>query len=140
MKKEVVLSLKAVQTYTGQEPDVIELVTDGVLENVPQGWSLSYEESAMTGLEGVRTEFLLEENCVTLNRTGALNSQMVFREGIRHESLYQMEFGALMLTVCATEIRWELSFQGGTVDLCYQIEIEQSEAGTVDYHLDIRVK
>ena len=140
MKKEVVLSLKALQTYIGQEPDVIELVTEGVLEKLPQGWSLSYEESAMTGLEGVCTEFLLEDGCVTLNRTGSLNSQMIFREGIRHESLYQMEFGALMLTVCATQIQWDLSFQGGTVDLRYQIEIEQSAAGTVDYHLEIRTK
>ena len=140
MKKEVVLSLKALQTYIGQEPDVIELVTEGVLEQLPCGWSLSYEESALTGLEGVRTAFLLEDGCVTLNRTGKLNSQMIFREGVRHESLYQMEFGALMLTVCATKIQWDLSFQGGTVDLCYQIEIEQSEAGTVDYHLEIQTK
>jgi len=140
MKREVVLSLTGRQTYMGQEPDVIELVTDGSLEKLSQGWKLSYEESALTGLEGVQTTFLLEEGCVTLTRTGKLNSQMIFREGVVHDSLYQMEFGALMISVCAKTITWELSDDGGTVDLQYRIEIEHSAAGYVDYHLDIKAK
>ena len=140
MKKEMVLSLTAKQTYMDQEPDVIELVTDGILENTPNGWVITYEESALTGLEGVSTSFLLEGDSVTLTRTGKLNSQMFFQEGVSHESLYEMEFGALMLTVCAALIRWDISFQGGNVDLQYKIEIEQSAAGTVDYHLEIKPK
>ena len=138
---DVVLSLKGQQTYVGQEPDVIELLTDGKLEKLDGGrWKLSYEESALTGLEGVQTTFLLEEGCVTLTRTGKLESQMVFRQGVTHDSLYQMEFGALMISVCAMAINWELSETGGTVDLKYKIEIEQSAAGFVDYHLDIKAK
>ena len=140
MKREVVLSLRGKQTYMGQEPDVIEFITDGVLEEIPAGWRLSYEESALTGLEGVQTTFILEDGCVTLTRTGKLNSQMVFREGVPHESLYQMEFGALMLSVCASEICWNLTPAGGNVDLKYRIEIEQSAAGTVEYHLEIKPK
>ena len=140
MTKQVVLSLRGEQTYMGQEPDVIELVTDGTLKQVSTGWELSYEETALTGLEGVQTTFLLEKGCVTLTRTGKLHSQMIFREGVNHDSLYQMEFGALMIRVCASHIGWDLSFDGGTVDLKYAIEIEQNAAGTVDYHLDIQAK
>ena len=140
MTKQVVLSLRGEQTYMGQEPDVIELVTDGTLKQVSSGWELSYEETALTGLEGVQTTFLLEKGCVTLTRTGKLHSQMIFREGVSHDSLYQMEFGALMIRVCASHIGWDLSFDGGTVDLKYAIEIEQNAAGTGDYHLDIQAK
>lgn len=140
MTKQVVLSLRGEQTYMGQEPDVIELVTDGTLKRLPNGWELSYEETALTGLEGVQTTFLLEDSCVTLTRTGKLHSQMIFREGISHDSLYRMEFGALMIRVCASRIDWALSNEGGTVDLKYTIEIEQSAAGTVNYHLDIQAK
>lgn len=140
MEREVVLSLRGTQTYTGQEPDEIELITDGVLTELESGWEISYAESALTGLEGVNTTFRLEEGCVTLTRTGALESQMVFREGISHESLYQMAFGALLITVCATRISWDLSQNGGTVELKYTIDIENSAAGTVDYHLQIKPK
>jgi uncharacterized beta-barrel protein YwiB (DUF1934 family) len=51
-----------------------------------------------------------------------------------------MEFGALMLTVCAKQIEANITQRGGTVDLVYSIEIEHGEAGLVEYHLDIQTK
>jgi len=138
MEKKMMLSLQGQQAYIGQKPDTIELVTEGVLRKLPDGRELCYEESALTGLEGVHTSFVLEGDCVTLTRTGQLNSQMVFREGVTHDSLYQMEFGALLIRVCANKIKWSLSFEGGSVDLKYSIQIENDAAGTVDYHLEVR--
>ena len=69
-----------------------------------------------------------------------LNSQMVFEEGVPHDSLYEMEFGALMLTVCALKVETNLSEDGGTIDLKYSIEVEQNAAGMIDYHLEIKMK
>ena len=86
------------------------------------------------------TTFLVSPGVIQLNREGPLNSQMVFQEGVPHESLYQMEFGALMIIVCATDVRYDITEEGGTIDLTYHIEIEQSAAGMIEYHLDIRVK
>ena len=140
MKKSVMLSIEGRQSYAGQEPDVIELVTEGILEQSDTGWIISYEESDLTGMQGVTTTFTVEDKKLTLTRTGKLNSQMIFQEGVRHESLYQMEFGALMLSVCARKIKTELSASGGVIDLSYGIEIEQTEAGVIDYHLDIKTK
>ena len=140
MKKTVMLSICGRQSYPGQEPDCIELVTEGVLESTESGWLLVYEESDLTGLQGVTTTFQVEPGVITLNREGPLNSQMVFEEGVPHESLYQMEFGALMITVCATDVRYDITENGGTIDLVYSIEIEQSAAGQINYHLDIKVK
>ena len=124
MKKQVVLSICGKQSYAGQEPDVIELVTDGTLEELTTGcWEICYEETALTGMEGVSTSFLVEPGKIVLTRSGKLSSQMIFREGIPHDSLYQMQFGALMLSVTASKMRYELSNEGGTVDLSYSIEI-----------------
>lgn len=140
MENNVVLSIRGRQTYLDQEPEIIELVTEGNLERCDFGWQLSYEESDLTGLEGVTTTFRIEPQKITLTRTGKLNSEMVFQEGVVHESLYKVEFGALMLSVCASKISAQLSQEGGVVDLVYSIEIEQSAAGTIDYHLEIRPK
>lgn len=140
MKQSVVLSIRGRQTYQDQEPEVIELVTEGVLEELDTGWKLSYEESDLTGMAGVTTTFHIEPGKVVLTRTGKLNSEMVFQEGVPHESLYKVEFGALMLSVCASKISTQLSADGGVVDLVYSIEIEQTAAGTIDYHLEIRPK
>lgn len=136
----VILSIRGKQTYMDQEPDTVELVTEGTMEFNRGGWDLCYQESDLTGLAGVTTTFRLESDGITLNRTGQLNSQMVFREGESHDSLYQMEFGALMLTVSATKVSWEMNENGGIVDLSYRLEIENSAAGVIDYHLEIRPK
>ena len=138
MKKPVMLSICGRQYYPGQDPEIIELVTQGTLEFRDGGWDICYEETDLTGLAGVTTTFRLESGQVTLRRTGKLKSEMVFREGVPHDSLYQMEFGALMLTVCAKQIEAKIDSHGGTVDLVYSIEIERTGAGMVEYHLQIR--
>lgn len=140
MKQDVVLCIRGRQCYDGQDPDVIELVTDGTMELRNGGWDISYEETELTGLAGVTTTFRVEPGKVTLRRTGKLRSEMVFQEGVRHESLYQLDFGALLLTVCAKQVFFDIVSDGGTIDLVYTIEIENSAAGIVDYHLDIRAK
>ena len=123
-----------------QEPDIIELVTEGTMDYNDGGWEIEYLESDLTGLAGVTTVFRVEPDKIVLTRRGKLHSQMVFQEGVSHDSLYQMEFGALMITVCAKRILVQLDKTGGMIDLIYGIEIEQSTAGEVDYHLEIRAK
>ena len=140
MKQTVVLSIRGSQRYADQEPEIIELVTEGTMDFVRGGWDISYEESALTGLEGVTTTFRVEPEKVTLTRTGALKSEMVFQQGIPHDSLYEMPFGALLLTVKATHVFYDIVSDGGVIDLSYDISIENSEAGVIDYHLDIRAK
>ena len=140
MKKTVMLSIEGKQRYEDQEPEIIELVTDGTMEFRNGGWDISYEETELTGLAGVTTTFRVEPDKVTLTRKGALNSQMIFQLGVAHDSLYQMAFGALLMTVKATHVFFDIVPDGGVIDLVYNISIEHTEAGVIDYHLDIRAK
>lgn len=138
MKRDVLLSIQGRQQYADQEPEIIELVTKGTMEFREGGWDIIYQESELTGLEGVTTTFRVEPGKVILTRTGKLQSQMIFQEGIAHDSLYQLAFGALLITVKATSVFFDILPDGGVIDLVYNIEIENTEAGIIDYHLDIR--
>lgn len=140
MIHKVVLSIEGRQSYQDQEPEIIELVTEGEMEFRNGGWDIRYAESELTGLAGVTTTFRVEAGKITLTRTGALSSQMVFQMGVPHDSLYQMAFGALMITVCAKSMFFDITPDGGVIDLVYSIEIENTQAGIIDYHLDIRTK
>lgn len=140
MSIPVILSIHAKQIYFGQEPDSMELVTEGAMECRDGIWELSYEESELTGLYGVSTTFRVEPEKITLVRTGRLQSQMIFQEGVSHDSLYQTEHGALMMNIRATRVSYDIVPDGGTIDLVYHIGIENAEAGIVEYHLDIRKK
>ena len=139
MKRDAILSIQGRQTYADQEPEIIELVTEGTMDFRDGGWDISYEETALTGMEGVTTTFRVEPGRVILRRQGTLQSEMVFEEGVSHDSLYQMSFGALLMTVKATFLFYDIVEDGGTIDLSYNIDIENTEAGVIDYHLDIRV-
>lgn len=133
----VVLHVQGVQRYQDQEPEIIELTTEGTMERQKEVWELSYEESDLTGLAGVTTAFRVGPRGVVLKRTGKIQNQMIFMEGRRHESLYQIDIGALMIAVRATSVKSALSDQGGTVDIIYNIEIEDTAMGTMEYHLTI---
>ena len=140
MSIPVILSIQGRQTYMDQEPDTIRLDTEGTMEYRDGGWDIAYEESELTGMAGVTTTFRVEPDKVTLIRTGKLSSTMVFQEGVAHDSLYRMEFGALMISVKATRLFYDIVPDGGSIDLVYNIVIENTEAGVIDYHLDIRAK
>ena len=140
MKQAVVLSIRGRQSYDGQEPDVIELATDGFMEFRDGGWDISYEETELTGMAGVTTTFRVEPSKIILTRSGRLRSEMIFEMGVYHDSLYTMELGTLLMTVCAQSIFFDITPEGGMVDLVYTIDIEHTQAGVVDYHLDIRAK
>jgi uncharacterized beta-barrel protein YwiB (DUF1934 family) len=137
---KAMLTICGCQYHADAQPEVIELTTEGTLTQTEAGWEIAYEESDLTGLSGVTTVFEVTCDTITLTRTGALNSQMVFQKGVLHESLYQMEFGALMIAVCATRVSYDLTEQGGTIDLTYGIDIENTAAGIIEYHLDIKAK
>ena len=136
-KIPVMLHIRGTQLYQDADPEVIELTTEGTMEKQKEVWELSYEESDLTGLAGVTTAFRVGPRGVVLKRTGAIENQMIFMEGRRHESLYRLDFGALMLTVKATKVSSAISEAGGTLDIHYNIEIEDTSAGNVEYHIEV---
>ena len=140
MKQKVMLAIQGRQAYQDQDPEVIQLTTEGWMEFRDGGWEIYYEESDLTGMGGVTTTFRVEPDKVTLNRRGKLVSEMVFQLGVQHDSLYRMEFGALMITVCANKVEHHLNEADGTIDLTYAIDIENTAAGFIEYHLDIKAK
>ena len=83
---------------------------------------------------------MLQPGKITLTRSGRLQSQMIFQVGILHESLYRMEFGAMLIGVCAIDLDYSMSEDGGTVELAYRIDIEHSAGGIVEYFLDVKRK
>ena len=70
MEKNVIISIKGVQRLEDADPDTMELVTEGRLEQDGNSYTLSYQESELTGLEGTLTTFQVEPDRVTLLRVG----------------------------------------------------------------------
>ena len=129
MEKDVVISIKGIQKYENTDPDVIELVTAGRLTRVGKSYTLSYQESELTGLEGTLTTIQVDGEQVTLMRVGEFTSQMVFQEGRRHLSMYNTPYGAMAIGVNTRHLLADLTDQGGDIEIDYAIEIDHALAG-----------
>ena len=136
----MIISIKGVQRYENADPDTMELVTAGRLEREGNSYTLSYQESELTGLEGTLTTFQVEPDCVTLLRMGVVNSQMVFQPGRRHFSMYDTPYGALSIGVNTRRLRTALDERGGEIEVDYAIEIDHAVAGENIFHIDVREK
>lgn len=140
MEKTVMISVKGIQKYEGAPPDVVELVTEGVFARYGKSYTLSYQESELTGLEGTLTTFQIERDRVTLLRVGEVNSQMVFEEGRRHLSMYDTPYGALSVGINTRKMRAELDARGGSIEIDYAIEIDHALAGQNLFRIHVREK
>ena len=140
MEKNVIISIKGVQRLEDADPDTMELVTEGRLEQDGNSYTLSYQESELTGLEGTLTTFQVEPDCITLLRMGEFNSQMVFQPGRRHFSMYDTPYGALSIGINTRKMRAALDDHGGQIEIDYAIEIDHAVAGENAFHIDVREK
>ena len=138
-ENNVIISIKGTQSYEQQEDDVIELVTEGRLEREDEGhFTLSYQESEVTGLEGTLTTFQIEPERITLMRLGGVNSEMVFELGRRHLSMYDTPYGALARGVNTRELSAALDERGGRIRIVYDIELDHALAGRNTFDIQIR--
>lgn len=139
MDKSVIISIKGRQSYENVEDETIELVTEGLLAKEGEGaYTLSYQESELTGLEGTLTTFQIEPERITLMRVGEFNSQMVFQEGRRHMSMYNTPYGAMTIGVNTRHLLAELDDQGGEIEIDYAIEIDHSVAGRNTFQINVK--
>ena len=138
MDKEVVISIKGIQKYEGALPDVVELVTAGRLVREGSSYTLSYQESELTGLEGTLTTIQVEGEQVTLMRVGEFNSQLVFQVGRRHLSVYNTPYGAMSVGVHTRHLLAELNDQGGDIEVDYSIEVDHTLAGRNIFRISVK--
>ena len=140
MEKAVVISVKGKQEYENVPAESMELVTQGTMQWDKGMYSLAYQESEMTGLEGTLTTIHVENEGerVTLMRVGGYNSQMVFEEGRRHLSVYSTPFGSMEVGVNTRHLLAELDENGGVVEIDYIIEIEHAVVGRNVFRIEVK--
>ena len=139
MTDNVIISIKGKQLYAESAPDEVELVTAGTQKrDGAGGYTVSYQETELTGLEGTVTRLHIKDGQVTLLREGSINSQMVFEEGRRHLSMYETPYGALSIGVNTRRMRSTLSEAGGDLEIDYAIEIDNLIAGQNLFRMNVK--
>ena len=115
-------------------------MTEGVLFPTEEGLVLRYEESELTGMTGTTTTFEIKGRQVILTRSGSVNSQMVFEQGVQHTSLYETLYGELTVDISTSLLENRMSERGGTLEIRYSIAIEHSVTGRNCFYITVKEK
>ena len=136
----VIMSIHAEQDLNSDEPDEMELLTEGFMELDESGLALQYEESSLTGMEGTTTVLEVNGTQVILRRSGTICSQMIFEQGRQHTSFYETPFGELSIDVQTSYLHHSLGEQGGQMEIHYSVSIEHASTGQNRFLLNVRRK
>ena len=138
MKQNVMISMRGEQYYEGVDPNKTELLTEGELEQVADGWHLSYEESELTGMEGTTTIFEIGEEEVVLRRIGTVQSEMHFQTGEISTSAYETPYGTLTVEVGTSFLRSNIDENGGELEIRYTIAVEHQVTGENKFLIQVK--
>jgi uncharacterized beta-barrel protein YwiB (DUF1934 family) len=141
MKKPVIISIKGIQNSDDNfsDSDPIELITNGHYFSKGNNHYISYEETEMTGLEGVQTTVKVEgSDRVIITRGGRYKTQLILEKGKRHLCHYGTDYGSMMMGVNTAKIDSTLNETGGDIKVDYSLEINHSLASENRFEISVR--
>lgn len=122
--KQVLVSVKSIQRDRDGEDTVVELISSGRYYERQGVKYIIYNESEVTGLEGVKTTIKVYPNSVVLLRTGDVNMRHQYVLNEKHESVYQTPYGQLHMAVYTHEFNVSIQDGIGSVHLGYDISVD----------------
>ncbi|NLP13495.1 MAG: DUF1934 domain-containing protein [Clostridium sp.] len=138
MNKNVIISVKGIQTSANNDKNILELVTEGKYYRKGNAYFVTYKESEVTGMEGTTTTLKISDGVVTLMRFGSVNTQFIFEQGQKHMSYYDTQYGTFTMMVTARSVSIDVNDTGGEIKVDYKLEIDNNKSGENDLHMFIR--
>ena len=115
------------------EPEKTEISPEGFLKISDEEYNITYSE--MTEGGKVVSDIIVTEDSVRVKRVGAVESEMYFKEGMTHKSLYGVPPYSFDAEVYTRKIRNNLTRDGGRVDIFYNMKI-----GGADKQVKMRIE
>ncbi|MHB1315818.1 MAG: YwiB family protein [Christensenellales bacterium] len=122
-RKRVLLSITGSRTGEA-ESDSLELITEGSYSHDGDTYTIEYEESALSGMEGTRTIISVHGAALSMERTGSYNSHFFFEDGKVFKGNYITPLGNIELGMYPTLLDYQFREQEGRLDLEYQMELD----------------
>ena len=138
MSINVIISVKGTQVYEHGEADVQELITTGTYYSKDGAYFIMYTESEVTGMSGTTTFLRAEPARVILNRTGTSQQRQIFEIGLRHLGNYITLYGVMLMAVIPSEVEVNLTDIGGSINLEYELEVENQKISDNRLSLTVR--
>ncbi len=117
--QKVLLTIKGSQI---EDPgSYVEFITEGKLTKESGGYLIEYDESGITGGDGLTTKIFVEDNSVTMLRSGNTDTQLVFTKNSVYQSSLTTPEGVMHINILALEVKSEMSEECGNIKLEYEL-------------------
>ena len=138
MKKDVMLTIKGVQKYPGEEP--LETVTEVPAEYFLRGQSkyVMFEEAQEGFTESVKGILKIKNGGVELTKKGLIQSHMTVVPDTLYVSEYKTPFGSMQMGVRTKELRILSTEERIQIYIKYLLEAE--EQVMADCHIQITIR
>ena len=123
------------------EAQDMEMYSDARLRLTDDMFSLSYEETALTGMEGTSSQLSFirsQPHLLTMLRSGSVSTALVFEPGKRHFCTYKTPYMPFEVCVHTVKVDNRLLDAEGTLDLDYVVEIRGAQAERCRLHLELK--
>lgn len=122
--------------YRDDETDEpINLLTYGQFSQEGGRTILEYDEVMDETMPAQHVVLTLENGSLTMIREGGYSTQMIFTQDCRYEGQYHTPYGAMDLALFCNRLKYDLTKDGGTIDLRYQLDINGQFAAVHELNL-----
>lgn len=126
MLRDVIIDIKSIHSYDGNESSDIEFSTEGHYTYEDDVGCITYLESDVTGMEGTRTSVFVMPDQIVVDRDGCVTSRMVFKEGEKNQFLYQTPYGKAVMGIDTRSINQNFGTLGGNAVIDYVVDVEHT--------------
>lgn len=119
----VIITIIGTQKDFQGEEARIELITAGRCYDKKGVRYIVYQDTEISGLEGVTTMLKLYDKDVVLVRTGSVNHKQEFCLGEKRHSAYITPYGTMQMGILTKGLRMSLDDISTSLEISYELEM-----------------
>ncbi|AGX41516.1 DUF1934 domain-containing protein [Clostridium saccharobutylicum] len=136
MGKKAIINVKS--SISGDEEDLIEVVTPGKFYKTEEGFKVEYDETKISGMEDTHTIMIIREKSFDLIRIGSTETTMEFKKNHESISLYKTPYGVMEICINTKKLEINMTDDGGTISTFYNLHIEGQQPLKTKLIVDIK--
>ncbi len=138
MTKDILLSIKGLQSLSEDQEDEVEVIIPGSYCKRGDMHYVKYDE-VTEGFDGITSNLIkFSHRCFEVRKKGVTNTHMIFEKQKKNMTYYDTPFGNLLLGISATNVSMRESEEQIDVKVDYALEINSEHLAECSIDVTVR--
>lgn len=140
MTKEVLISLKGLQSSMESGEELVEVIVAGEYYFRNNKHYLLYEEVMEGSDEITKTIVKAAPDCMELTRKGAVSTHMVFEKDKKNTTYYYTPYGSILMGIEAQDVNVSVEEEAIAIDVKYVLDMNYEKVADCRIQMHVRPK